>query len=121
MNKLVPSVFRNWLVNLSMFAVLTLGGRALPADGAHRHVPTSQSTSPPAQWRSISLPYRPVCIAGDGNVLWVGGVDEMLVKSEDGGKTWQVKHQKAGGEVLLSVGLLGVNTVYASGTNGTTL
>jgi len=51
-------------------------------------------------------------------VLWVGGVDEMLARSQDGGQTWQVKHQKANGEVLLTVGLLAEKTVYASGTNG---
>lgn len=51
-------------------------------------------------------------------MLWVCGADEMVAKSEDGGQTWQVKHQKVDGEVLLTVGLLGEKTVYASGTNG---
>ncbi len=71
-----------------------------------------------AAWRSVSLPFRPVCIAGDENVIWVGGVNEMLAKSEDGGQTWKVAHQKADGEVLLTIGLLDKGTIYASGTNG---
>lgn len=33
-------------------------------------------------------------------------------------KTWQMKHKKVDGEVLLTLGLLGEKTVYASGTNG---
>jgi len=74
-----------------------------------------------AAWRLVSLPFRPVCIAGDENVIWVGGVNEMLAKSEDGGKTWEVKHQKVDGEVLLTIGLLGNGTVYAYGTSGITV
>lgn len=42
----------------------------------------------------------------------------MLAKSEDGGQTWRVKHQKIDGEVLLAVGTVGEGVVYASGTNG---
>lgn len=47
-----------------------------------------------------------------------GGADEMIAKSDDGGKSWQVKHQKADGELLLTIvfptGLYG----FASGSNG---
>lgn len=42
----------------------------------------------------------------------------MIAKSDDGGKSWQVKHQKADGELLLTIvfptGLYG----FASGSNG---
>jgi hypothetical protein len=86
--------------------------------GSARAHDAPQGAAPSAAWHSISLPFRPICIASDGNVLWVGGVDEMLAKSKDGGQTWEVKHQKADGEVLLTVGLLGEKVVYASGTNG---
>jgi photosystem II stability/assembly factor-like uncharacterized protein len=45
----------------------------------------------------------------------------MVAKSGDGGQTWEVKHQKVNGEVLLAVGILGEKVVYASGTNGVML
>ena len=81
----------------------------------------SQDSGPKAEWNRIALPFRPVSIASDGSVLWVCGADEMLAESNDGGTTWQVKHQKAGADVLLSVGILGDRIVYAAGTNGDTL
>lgn len=74
--------------------------------------------SAPATWHAANLPFRPMCIAASQNAIWVGGVDEMLAKSTDGGTTWQVKHQKIDGEVLLAVGFLGGDTIYAAGTNG---
>lgn len=77
-----------------------------------------QDSGPGAGWSRIALPFRAVSLVSDGNVLWVCGADEMLARSDDGGATWQVKHQKAGADVLLSVGILGDKTVYASGTNG---
>jgi hypothetical protein len=52
--------------------------------------------------------------------MWLGGVDEMLAMSRDGGRTWQVKHQKVDGEVLLTVDVR-EKMIYASGTNGITL
>src|ERR1700690_2008303 len=94
---------------LSIFGVVSSSGRG--------HA-SPQCTALSAGWRSVSLPFRPICIASEGNALWVGGVDEMLAKSEDGGQTWKVKHQKIDGEVLLAVGTLGEKVVYASGTNG---
>src|ERR1700722_6821203 len=78
----------------------------------------SQGSVPPTEWHAVSLPFRPVCISSNGSIFWAGGVDEMLAKSEDGGLTWRVKHQQTNGEVLLAVGILGENVVYASGTNG---
>jgi photosystem II stability/assembly factor-like uncharacterized protein len=75
-------------------------------------------TAAAGTWRPASLPFRPVCIEANQSVIWIGGVDEMLAKSGDGGATWQVKRQKTDGEVLLAVGFLDANTIYASGTNG---
>ena len=112
MGRFTSRISRDRLAVLCAFA----GILGLVISGHANDAP--QGTAPSAGWHSISLPFRPVCIASDGNVLWVGGVDEMLAKSEDGGETWQVKHQKVDGEVLLTVGLLGEKTVYASGTNG---
>src|SRR5229473_402837 len=60
-----------------------------------------RSTTLSTAWHSISLPFRPVCIASDGNVLWVGGVDEMLARSQDGGETWRA--WKAGPERVIDV------------------
>ena len=78
----------------------------------------SQDPAPNSDWSRINLPFHPVSMASDGSVLWVCGADEMLARSDDGGATWQVKHQKPGADVLLTVGILDDKTVYAAGTNG---
>ena len=66
----------------------------------------------------VSLPFRPIDITSAANTLWVCGADEMIAKSEDGGQTWQVKHQNADGEILLHIGFVGEKTGYAAGTSG---
>jgi hypothetical protein len=72
----------------------------------------------PARWESVDLPFRPIYITSVENVFWVCGADEMLAESEDEGRTWQLRHQKMDGEVLLHAGFLNKEMGYATGTNG---
>jgi len=84
--------------------------------------PDCQAQSPSAQlsgnWRTASLPFRAIEVASNSNALWVCGLDEMIAKSLDGGQTWQIKHQKKDGEVLLYIAFIRQDLGYASGTNG---
>ncbi len=107
----------SWHFFSSLVVIYSLAG-SLGLTGLGRANNSPKTITQPAVWYSIPLPFRSVCIASSGNVLWVAGVDEMLAKSEDGGHTWQVKHQKVDGEILLAVRVLGEKIVYASGTNG---
>jgi hypothetical protein len=45
-------------------------------------------------------------------------VNELIAKSVDAGQTWQVKHQKVNGEVLLRIAFIQEDLGYAAGTNG---
>lgn len=83
------------------------------------HAPRSeQATATSPAWRDVSLPFRPVHITSNGGVVWVCGADEMVAKSEDGGRSWTVKHEKSGGAALLTLAFAGDETIFASGTNG---
>jgi hypothetical protein len=42
----------------------------------------------------------------------------MIARSQDGGQTWQLKHQNPDGEVLLHIGFVGEKIGYAAGTSG---
>jgi photosystem II stability/assembly factor-like uncharacterized protein len=86
--------------------------------GAPIHPQGVAATHAPARWESIDLPFRPTYVVSIENVFWVCGADEMLAESEDEGRTWQVRHQKTDGEVLLHVGFINKLTGYATGTNG---
>lgn len=77
-----------------------------------------QTTGTSTGWRDVSLPFRPVHIARRGTSLWVCGADEMVEKSEDGGRTWTLKHSNPGGDALLTLSFTGEHTIFASGTNG---
>jgi len=70
------------------------------------------------KWQSVSLPFRPVNIAGVGSSFWVCGADEMIARSDDNAQTWHLKHHTENGEVLLTISFLGERTGYAAGTNG---
>jgi len=64
------------------------------------------------------MPFRPTSLTDSGDTLWVRGADEMIAKSDDGGRSWQVKHQKADGELLLSIVFADRLHGLASGSNG---
>jgi photosystem II stability/assembly factor-like uncharacterized protein len=108
------------------FAFIAISTLAMPAAvpggsvtrGANFAADTRQTEVKPPEWREITLPYRPVHIAENGNNLWVCGADEMVAESGDGGSTWAVKHANPGGEALLTLSFIGDKTVFASGTNG---
>jgi len=111
---------RRWLRGGLINAAVTLAAAAALSSAAFSFQ-DSQKGQPAKGWSRITLPFRAVSIASDGNVFWVCGADEMLARSADGGITWQVKHVKAGGNVLLAVHVLDDKIVYAAGTNGDTV
>ncbi len=90
----------------------------LPACGLRHQTQGPRVAMASQGWRPVPLPFRPIYVTSIADTLWVCGTNEMLAKSGDGGQTWQVKHQKADGEVLLRVHFVGEKTAYAAGTNG---
>jgi photosystem II stability/assembly factor-like uncharacterized protein len=57
-------------------------------------------------------------IAENSGTLWVCGADELIATSDDGGKTWTVKHNLKNGGLLLSIGFANEHFGYAVGTGG---
>lgn len=86
--------------------------------GSSLSAQTPMATAAIAKWRPVSLPFRPMAIASLRDTFWVCGIDEMIAKSRDGGETWEIKHQKAGGEVILNIAFIQDNLGYAAGTGG---
>lgn len=75
-------------------------------------------STPPSPWWVASVPFRPTNLTYNVDALWVCGADEMIAKSDDGGRTWQLKHRKADGELLLSIAFAGGLYGFASDSNG---
>jgi hypothetical protein len=73
---------------------------------------------PASPWWTASVPFRPTNLTDSADALWVCGADEMIAKSNDGGKSWQVKHQKPDGELLLTIVFPDELHGFASGSNG---
>jgi photosystem II stability/assembly factor-like uncharacterized protein len=71
-----------------------------------------------SEWTTVSLPARSMNITERNGVFWVCGADELVASSEDGGKTWHVKHSSPVGGVLLTVGFANDKFGYAAGTGG---
>ena len=69
-------------------------------------------------WKTVSAPFRPVNVAAEEGTLWICGADEMILRSKDGGKTWETKHLNPDGEVLLNISFIDENTGNAAGTGG---
>jgi photosystem II stability/assembly factor-like uncharacterized protein len=69
-------------------------------------------------WNVVSSPFRPVNIAAQGATIWVCGVDETILNSNDGGATWETKHQNLNGEVLLDISFVNEKIGHAAGTGG---
>jgi hypothetical protein len=80
--------------------------------------PCLTESTPPSAWWTASLPFRPTGLTYNADTLWVCGTDEMIARSDDGGKNWQVKHQKPNGELLLKIVFAGEMFGFASGSNG---
>ncbi len=81
---------------------------------AEAQIPSSSGN----EWKTISLPFRPMDLTSSGNKLWVCGSNEMIATSSDGGESWQVKRQKPDGEVLTRIGFVEEKIGYAAGTHG---
>jgi len=87
-----------------------------PADAAEPpHAAPAKSVG---AWTSIALPFAPFQVSRRQGQIWVCGTDEGIAASSDGGKTWEVKHNRKDGEVLLHVAALSETLVYAAGTHG---
>jgi Gram-negative bacterial TonB protein C-terminal len=76
------------------------------------------SVSSPAEGPVVPLSFRPIKILSANGALWVAGTDESIATSQDGGRTWELKHNNKDGEVLVDLGWLNAKTGYASGTRG---
>lgn len=99
------------LLQILLTRILLLG---LGYNGALAQTAYSQVST----WKTVSLPSRPMNIESNGNALWICGGDEMIAVSKDGGLSWDMKHRKAHGEVLLRIGFVGEQVGYAAGTHG---
>jgi photosystem II stability/assembly factor-like uncharacterized protein len=102
---------------LRFVAIFLLAG-ILSACSARHQIQSSRFRGARGGWQPVSLPFRPIDVTSAANTLWVCGVDEMIAKSEDGGQTWQLKHENADGEVLLHITFVGEKIGYAAGTSG---
>jgi photosystem II stability/assembly factor-like uncharacterized protein len=73
---------------------------------------------PPEAAPPVSLPFRPVQLIAANGILWISGTDESIGCSRDGGTTWELKHRKADGDVLVDLGWVNAKSGYAAGTRG---
>jgi photosystem II stability/assembly factor-like uncharacterized protein len=105
----VQQTTRSPFRTLSLFIVFWLCVSSLAAD---------QSPTAANGWKVVASPFRPVNITAQGATIWVCGVDEMIVSSDDGGATWEIKHQNRDGEVLLNISFVSDKVGHAAGTGG---
>ena len=104
------------LVSAAALAALALAS-ALPAAAAHR----KRRPAPPhvalsaKHWTTIHLPATPLGIAAHGKDLWVCGWDEMIAESQDGGRTWRIRHFDREGDLLFTFAFAPPHHVYAFG------
>lgn len=71
-----------------------------------------------SEWVQVSLPSRPMNLAENNGVLWACGEDDLVTRSNDGGKTWTTVHSSPSGGVLLTIGFANEKFGYAAGTGG---
>ncbi|TAN22054.1 MAG: hypothetical protein EPN33_10400 [Acidobacteria bacterium] len=69
-------------------------------------------------WATVPLPDMPLGITVHDGAFWVCGAHEMIARSRDGGRTWQILHEKTGGQMLFTLAFTGAGTVQAFGTSG---
>jgi photosystem II stability/assembly factor-like uncharacterized protein len=86
-------------------------------------VPVRQSAATTLQktWREQTVPFRAVNITALGNVFWICGADEMIASSIDGGNTWELRHEKRDGAVLLNIAFVNDKIGHAAGRGGLVL
>jgi len=100
---------KSWFI--AFFVVLAALAQAKDLKAKKPHINTSH-------WTQVQLPFRPVSIAASGDAMWVCGTNESIASSSDGGVSWQVKHQRQFGEVLLAISFVDSKVGFAAGTNG---
>lgn len=76
------------------------------------------SVSSPPEGPVVPLSFRPIQIISANGALWIAGTDESIATSQDGGATWELKHNTKDGEVLVDLGWLNAKSGYAAGTRG---
>lgn len=77
---------------------------------------TSQAVSLSSGWQEVSTPRPAATVTSVGNVFWVCGTDEMIASSSDGGATWQLRHEKDNGQILLNISFVDEKVGHAVGT-----
>ncbi|MGH3183615.1 MAG: WD40/YVTN/BNR-like repeat-containing protein, partial [Streptosporangiaceae bacterium] len=70
-------------------------------------------------WTAIPLEETPLSITAHNGQLWVVGQKEMIAVSKDGGRTWEVRHHSAAGEMLFSLEFVNDATLHAAGSGHT--
>lgn len=71
-----------------------------------------------SKWAETPLPFRPFNITAINDSMWICGLDETIAVSVDGGATWQIRHQRPNGEVLLRIAFVDAMVGHAAGTGG---
>lgn len=69
-------------------------------------------------WKVVVSPFRSVNITAQGATIWICGVNETISSSNDGGATWETKHQNLDGEVLFAIAFVNDQVGHAAGTGG---
>lgn len=78
--------------------------------------PVSAANKP--QWVESSTPFPATNITAVGNVFWICGANEMVASSADGGRTWELRHSKRDGKVLLNIAFVNEKVGHAAGKDG---
>ena len=78
----------------------------------------SRSASSLSGWQEALTPHPAANITSAGKVFWVCGADEMIASSSDGGVTWQLKHEKVDGQILLNIAFVNEKVGHAAGNGG---
>lgn len=71
-----------------------------------------------AAWTQVALPEMPLGVVAHDGVLWVCGAQEMIAASADGGRTWTLRHENPGGEMLFGISFVDDHAAYAMGSGG---
>lgn len=76
-----------------------------------------QAALSPTSWTTVALPAMALGITAHDGVLWVTGANEMLARSDDQGRTWNIVHFKKDGQLLFAIAFAGRDG-WAMGSQG---
>lgn len=63
----------------------------------------------------------PLAIAAHDGNFWVSGMNGLIARSPDGGRTWQIVHHAPSGAALTRLSFPSANVIVASGSDDTAL